>query len=112
MMRIEITKNLNGVHKKLSTGNLNQAKKIMANQMMMDMNLEVPRRSGDLRDSAQVGSGGNSIVWDKPYAHRQYVNKGYQHQVGGAYWDLRAKGRFLKSWETVYAKALGVKYWT
>ncbi|HFI0419710.1 TPA: minor capsid protein [Streptococcus suis] len=67
---ISVKIDLGGIEKKLSSQSLQIGKAAMMNQMMLDTNKYIPKKSGNLRASGRVV--GNSIVYNPPYARAQY----------------------------------------
>lgn len=107
MSDIKVKVDLSGVHKKMSAANFKRGQFAMANQAMADMNEFVPKRENRLRNSAHVDSGGQLIVWNAPYAERQYRGVGihnYTTPGTGPRWDMKAKGIYLNSWVDAFKK--------
>lgn len=104
---IKVKVDLSGVRKKMSAANFKRGQFAMANQAMADMNKFVPKRENRLRNSAHVDSGGQFVVWNAPYAERQYRGVGihnYTTPGTGPRWDLKAKGMYLNSWVDAFKK--------
>lgn len=104
---IKVKVDLSGVRKKMSAANFKRGQFAMANQAMADMNEFVPKRENRLRNSAHVDSGGQFIVWNAPYAERQYRGVGihnYTTPGTGPRWDMKAKGIYLNSWVDAFKK--------
>ncbi|WP_221276793.1 minor capsid protein [Latilactobacillus curvatus] len=104
-MKVKV--DLSGVRRKLSPTNFKRGQFAMANQAMADMNAFVPKREGDLRNSAHIDSGGQFVVWETPYAKRQFYGIGihnYTTPGTGPRWDLKAKGMYLNSWVDAFKK--------
>lgn len=104
---IKVKVDLSGVRKKMSAANFKRGQFAMANQAMADMNKFVPKRENRLRNSAHVDSGGQFVVWNAPYAERQYRGIGihnYTTPGTGPRWDLKAKGMYLNSWVDAFKK--------
>lgn len=104
---IKVKVDLSGVRRKLSPTNFKRGQFAMANQAMADMNTFVPKREGDLRNSAHIDSGGQFVVWEVPYAKRQFYGVGihnYTTPGTGPRWDLKAKGMYLNSWVDAFKK--------
>lgn len=104
---IKVKVDLSGVRRKLSPTNFKRGQFAMANQAMADMNTFVPKREGDLRNSAHIDSGGQFVVWEMPYAKRQFYGIGihnYTTPGTGPHWDLKAKGMYLNSWVDAFKK--------
>ncbi|MGR3742116.1 minor capsid protein [Companilactobacillus sp. DQM5] len=107
-MTIKIKVDLSGINEKFSVRNIQYGKTALANQMLSDMNNEVPLRDGYLRNSGHIERNSSQLVWDTPYAHRQYSNK-YRHPRGGSdHWDKKAKSIYGKQWVEVFKK--GAKF--
>lgn len=104
---INVKIDLSGVTKKLSAANFKRGQFALANQVMADSNRFVPKREGNLRNSAHVDSNGQYIDWNSPYASRQYRGIGihnYTTPGTGPRWDLKAKGMYLNSWVDAFKK--------
>lgn len=104
---IKVKVDLSGVRRKLSPTNFKRGQFAMANQAMADMNTFVPKREGDLRNSAHIDSGGQFVVWETPYAKRQFYGIGIHNYTApgtGPRWDLKAKGMYLNSWVDAFKK--------
>lgn len=104
---IKVKVDLSGVRKKMSAANFKRGQFAMANQAMADMNKFVPRREGNLRNSVHVDSSGAFVVWNSPYANRQFRGIGihnYTTPGTGPRWDLKAKGIYLNSWVDAFKK--------
>lgn len=104
---IKVKVDLSGVRKKMSAANFKRGQFAMANQAMADMNKFAPKRENRLRNSAHVDSGGQFVVWNAPYAERQYRGVGihnYTTPGTGPRWDLKAKGMYLNSWVDAFKK--------
>ncbi|WP_431190978.1 minor capsid protein [Latilactobacillus curvatus] len=98
---IKVKVDLSGVTKKLSAANFKRGQFALANQAMGDMKNFVPMDNGDLRNSSHVDSGGQFIVWETPYAKRQFYGIGihnYTEHGTGKRWDLKAKGMYMSKW--------------
>lgn len=107
-MRLDVSINTRDIDKKLSKANLNNANRIVAGQMLMDMTPFVPFRKGTLRGSAHLN--GNVLSWNTPYARRRFYeeNVNFTTPGTGARWDNRAKAVNMDSWLRVLKKGIGV----
>lgn len=100
------------IDKKLSKVNLNNANRIVAGQMLMDMTPFVPmsnaKSRGTLRGSAHLN--GNVLSWNTPYARRRFYeeNVNFTTPGTGARWDNRAKAVNMDSWLRVLKKGIGI----
>ncbi|XRJ98183.1 minor capsid protein [Latilactobacillus sakei] len=109
---IKVKVDLSGVAKKLSASNFKRGQFELANQVMADSNLFVPKREGDLRNSAHVDSNGGSVVWEMPYAKTQFYGfAGGKHRIHhyttpgtSRRWDLRAKSMYMSTWVDAFKK--------
>lgn len=98
---IKVSVDLSGVKQKLSSGNFKLGQQSMSNQMMADMNLFVPYDQGDLRNSVMMSPDGSFVIWNSPYAKRQFRGIGihnYTTPGTGPRWDLKAKDLYMDSW--------------
>ena len=106
-VRVNVKKDLKGVTKRVS-----QMTKLgqyaLANQVHADSNRYAPFLTGDLRNQSAVSSDNKSIVWNVPYARRQYYNYGARFTTPGTgpKWDEKAKAIHIGSWERIVKKAM------
>lgn len=111
-MRVDVKINTKSLDKKLSKANLNNANRIVAGQMLMDMTPFVPmsnaKSRGTLRGSAHLN--GNVLSWNTPYARRRFYeeNVNFTTPGTGARWDNRAKAVNMGSWLRVLKKGIGL----
>lgn len=111
-MRLDVTVNTKSLDQKLSKANLNNASRIVAGQMLMDMTPFVPmsnaKSRGTLRGSAHLI--GTVLSWNTPYARRRFYeeNVNFTTPGTGARWDKRAKAVNMDSWLRVLKKGIGV----
>lgn len=106
-VRINIKKDLGGVTTKLSKmTKLGQY--ALVNQVHADSNVYAPFLSGDLRNQSTIGTDGKSIVWNAPYARKQYYNYGAKFTTPGTgpKWDSKALAIHGRSWEIITKKAM------
>ena len=106
-VRVNVKKDLKRIPKRVS-----QMTKLgqyaLANQVHADSNRYAPFLTGDLRNQSTVSSDNKSIVWNVPYARRQYYNYGARFTTPGTgpKWDEKAKSIHLRSWERITEKAM------
>ena len=111
-MRVDVKVNTKDIDKKLSKANLNNANRIVAGQMLMDMTPFVPmsnaKSRGTLRGSAHTI--GTTLSWNTPYARRRFYeeNVNFTTHGTGARWDNRAKAVNMDSWLRVLKKGIGL----
>lgn len=107
MARIRINRNLRGVEARL-TQMIERGQHAFVNQVYADANLYAPMKSSDLRNQSQIASDKKSIVWNAPYARRQYYNQmvNYSTPGTGPKWDQKAKSIHLESWKRVAKAAM------
>jgi cytochrome c2 len=106
-VRVKVTKNLKGVVKRTAQMT-KQGQYALANQVHADSNLYAPRKSGDLRNQSNVSPDNKQIIWNVPYARRQYYNYGAKFTTPGTgpKWDSKALAIHGKSWERIVKKAM------
>ena len=83
------------------------AQESFARRAELLMRKYVPYREGPLRDSAKVASRFRTgrIVYDTPYARRQYTEEGYAHSGKRTHhWDRAMMGRDGKTLRAYAAK--------
>lgn len=80
----------------------------LANQVHADANLYAPRKSGDLRIQSYVSMDSKQIIWNAPYARRQYYNqfRNYTTPGTGPKWDQKAKAIHGRQWQSIVKKAM------
>lgn len=107
MMQIKVTKDLKGVPVRLS-----QMTKLgqyaLVNQVHADSNNYVPLLTGDLRNQSTIALDGKSIIWNAPYARKQYWNYGAKFTTPGTgpKWDSKALAIHRDSWIRVTKAAM------
>lgn len=104
-MGVSVKVDLGGVTRKLSQANLQRGQYAMANQMLADMNQFVPKKESSLRTTGHVSADGSQIVWETPYAKRQFYAPGvfkYSTPGTGPRWDLKAKPIFMNDWTKAF----------
>lgn len=114
MTKIDV--DLDGITKKFSPAAVRAGQIAMANQIMLDTNDYVPKKDGDLRASAYVGSQGETVSWNTVYARAQFhgtngiVNfRKYTTPGTGRNWFVKAKNKHLDKWEEVAIKEMKLK---
>ena len=106
-VRVNVKTDLKGVPKRVS-----QMTKLgqyaLAHQVHADSNLYAPFLTGALRNQSSVSTNGKSVIWNVPYARRQYYNYGARFTTPGTgpKWDEKAKSIHLRSWERITEKAM------
>lgn len=116
---IDIKVNLSGFDKKLNSYRLRKGTDAMLNQMLMDMDRFIPKKSGVLRFVGHINTGRSQLVWQTPYARSQYYGKimkkgatypikNYTTVGTGPRWDLKAKAKYSKRWAEVFVKGAGI----
>lgn len=115
---VDVHIDLGGVEKKLSPYRFKKGADAMMNQMLLDMDRFIPKRSGALRFIGHVNTGRSQLVWQASYARSQYygkiMKKGATYTINnyttpgtGPRWDLKAKAKYGKRWAEVFVKGAG-----
>lgn len=107
MKHVKITKDLSGIPARVKTmTELGQY--ALVNQVHADSNPYVPMLTSDLRNQSNVGLDGKSIVYNAPYAKKQYHTQfsNYTTAGTGPYWDKKAKAIHGQSWVNIVKKAM------
>ena len=106
-MKVEVTSTFRAgpVMERRGLGRDNGLQKYVAARIRLRCDPYVPKRSGTLKNTAQVAPDGSEITYSQPYAHYQYVGlamagRAPKHYTGktlrhneapmrGPYWDQR-----------------------
>lgn len=106
-VQVKVTKDLKGVPVRV-----NQMTKLgqyaLVNQVHADSNIYAPMKTGDLRNQSSIALDGKSIIWNVPYARKQYYNffLFYTTPGTGPMWDKKAKSIHGASWARVAKAAM------
>jgi|SRR5690625_48022 len=107
MAHVKVTKDLGRI-----PGRVNQMTKLgqyaLINQVHADMNPYVPMLTGDLRNQSTMNLSGKSIIYNAPYARKQFYiqHSKYTTPGTGPRWDLKAKAIHGDSWARVTKAAM------
>lgn len=113
---VKLTKlDLSPIEKKFNESGITRARTIVANQVLMDSDRFVPRRSGAMRAAARVNNGGRSVNYYIVYARAHFygtngivVFRKYTTPGTGPMWIHKASAANMSKWENIVAKSLGV----
>ena len=105
-----VSVNLGNVRSKFSEQAVQRGRYAFANQAMADMNQFVPKKDNDLRQSAHVSSDGKKILYEMPYARKQFYTLAKKYSTPGtsARWDIRARSLYLPAWKRAFLKGAGL----
>lgn len=80
----------------------------LANQALTDMNRYVPKLSTDLRQTGTLGNKSETVIWNTPYARRQFYNHGANFTTPGTgpRWDEKAQSIHGSQWEKIVGRAM------
>lgn len=99
-MKIDI--DINAIEKKIEK-RVDKAQFVLNQQIIKDSNYYAPEDTGDLQDSAIIGSSNTEIIWDKDYAAKQYYEDSDKSKDknpnASMKWFEVAKAKNLKQWE-------------
>lgn len=106
-VRVNVRSNLRGVEVR-ARQMTRQGQYALVNQVHADSNLYAPMLSGDLRNQSTIAIDGKSIIWNVPYARRQYYNVGARFTTPGTgpKWDQKAAAIHKRSWLRVAKAAM------
>lgn len=106
-VRVNIKKDLGGVTKRVE-GMTKLGQYALANQVHADSNRYVPFLSGDLRNQSYITNDNKEIIWNVPYARRQYWNYGAKFTTPGTgpKWDSKALALHRDSWLRITKAAM------
>lgn len=98
-MRITVATDFKGVYKKADLM-MDKGQYALANQVHADSNIYAPAKSYDLRNQSYVKPDNKQVIWNVPYARRQYYNQFSRYTTPGTgpKWDQKAKGIHIRSW--------------
>ena len=101
---------ISGVRAKVSEKAFENGRFALGNQMMSDMDPFVPRKDGTLRQSVHLSSNAKEIIYQTPYAARQFYQQAYNYSTPGtgSRWDLKAQGMFMSAWVKAFTKGMGL----
>lgn len=117
-MKVATHVNFAGITRKFSPKSMTLGMLAMSNQALADMNRFIPLKGSTLRMTGSVVNEGRRIEWRTPYAKAQFygsrpfrrgmpVNvfmRRYTTPGTGKRWDLKAKGKFGRSWARVFKR--------
>ena len=111
---VEIEADMEGALRKVDQRAIIGGQHALGNQMLGDMNLYVPRRSGTLQSTGHIARNNEVLVWNTPYAKAQFygsagprVFRQYTTPGTGKRWDLVAKGNHMGDWKKAWLKGAG-----
>lgn len=106
-MHVKVTKDLKGVPVKINRMT-KQGQYALINQVHADMNNYVPALDYDLRNQSTMALDGKSIIYNVPYARKQFYiqHLNYTTPGTGPRWDLKAKAIHGGSWARVAGRAM------
>ncbi len=114
-MAVTVQTELTKVKDILSVNRFDRMRHALANQMLADMNMYVPRRDGTLRETGLVEADLEHISWDTRYAKAQFygtngkvVFRNYTTPGTGKRWDLVGSANHMSAWLRVVKKGLGL----
>lgn len=107
-IRINVRRELGGVRTRVNQM-VQQGQYALINQVHADSNLYAPRLSGDLRNQSTMTLDAKQIIWNAPYARRQYYAPrgwNYTEPGTGPKWVEKAKAIHGKQWEQIVKRAM------
>lgn len=106
---VQVSINLSGARKKLSTQSVDQGRRAIANQAAADMSPFIPMDEGILRMAMSINTDGSAINYHMPYAANLFYMYKYNYTTPGTgpRWDLKAKGLFMPAWIGAFVRGAG-----
>lgn len=103
-MGVKVDIQIEPLKEKLSRENMLRGRRAFANQAMADMNQFVPAKEFILRNTVAISIDGSGIIYNTPYAKKQYSTqfKNYTTPGTGPYWDKKAQGIYMSDWEKAF----------
>jgi len=107
MFRFNVKTDVRGIPRRVN-GMTKQGQHALINQVHADMNPYVPMLKGDLRGQSTMTMDAKSIIYNVPYARRQFYIPHYNYTTPGtgARWDLKAKAIHGGSWPRIAKRAM------
>lgn len=108
---IKVETNIAKLTRKISPQAFNFGRLTLANQVGMDSNKFIPKKTGALRRSQVIAIDGSFIIWNATYANPQYYASGswyYSTPGTGPRWDQVAKNRYMGAWKKAFLKGAGL----
>lgn len=107
-MNFRVKVDLKNVENKIGNKNLTAGRRVLANEMLKDMNRFVPKRNNGLRQSGQIATDGSSISWSQKYARRQFFGNFRHYTTPGTsgHWDKRARAVYGQKWARILVKGM------
>lgn len=105
-----VTVNLSGVRGKLSKQAFERGRYAFGNQALADMNPFVPKKDNNLRQSGHLSHDGSKILYEMPYARKQFYvpARKYSTPGTGPRWDKKARALNLPAWKRAFLKGAGL----
>jgi len=105
--RIRVKTEIDGVPVKLNDM-VKRGQRAFVNQVQADSNIYAPKLSSDLRNQSTIAVDGKSIIWNAPYARKQYYNYGAKFTTPGTgpKWDVKAQAIHGASWVKITKAAM------
>lgn len=106
-MRIRIRRELDGVAVRANQM-IERGQYALANQVHADSNIYAPKLSTDLVNQSTIATDGKSIIWNVPYARRQYYGYGFKFSTPGTgpKWDSKALAIHGADWLRITKAAM------
>lgn len=116
MADAKIIVDISRAKKKLSEDSMRRGKVAVANQMLLDMDQYIPKKSGSLRASGKVEGSGNAVTFNTVYARAQFYGTNgivtfgrYTEPGTGKRWDDKAKDNHLEGWVDKFIEGAKLK---
>lgn len=105
--RIRVSTEINGVRVRAEEL-VRRGQIAFVNQVHADSNIYAPKLSSDLRNQSTIAADGKSIIWNVPYARKQYYNYGAKFSTPGTgpKWDVKAQAIHGASWVNIVKRAM------
>lgn len=106
-MRIRVKTDLKGVKVKADSM-IKLGQYALANQVHADSNVYAPKLSMDLVNQSTIAIDGKSIIWNVPYARKQYYGYGFKFSTPGTgpKWDSKALAIHGADWLRITKAAM------
>jgi hypothetical protein len=104
---VNVTAQLGGINAKVKKM-VKLGQFALANQVHADSNMYAPMLSTDLRNQSNISADNKQIVYNTPYARRQYYNQfiNYTTPGTGPKWDQKAKSIHKNDWLRITEEAM------
>lgn len=115
-MSVKVSYELSPLEKKFGEANVLNARRVLANQILLDSEKYIPSRDGYLKVSGSIAINARWVQWNTVYARAQFFGSNgivtfskYTTPGTGTKWTEKASKANMHNWENVAKKGLGIR---